>query len=85
MSDIIFKPHDDDFKEICEKYQSFEGENGYKVDLTSLENFLRQFLKLQLTFKDVQLLVDGLTRILKRALFINRHILWKEYMKFSKI
>lgn len=84
VSDIIFKPHDDDFKEICEKYQSFEGENGYKVDLTSLENFLRQFLKLQLTFKDVQLLVDGLTRILKKALFINRAYFVEGFNKLFK-
>lgn len=60
------------FKAVVKKYQSYNGVNNCKVTEKTLHKFLRQFLDLQCSKYEIELIIDGMLRILNHALFIER-------------
>lgn len=57
---------------IKEKYSSYEGPKGYKVTEKEIEDFFKQIMGACLNKNMCKTVVDGIYRLLDKALFINR-------------
>lgn len=73
QDDIFFRLLDKKlFKEVVNKFRSFLGVNACQVTEESLLKFMRQFLWLRLVKADLELLLDGILRLLKSAYYLDR-------------
>lgn len=57
---------------IKEKYSSYEGPKGYKITVDEIENFFKQIMSACLDKNKCKSVVDGIFKLLDKALFINR-------------
>lgn len=57
---------------IKEKYSSYEGPKGYKVTEKEIEDFFKQIMSACLDKNTCKTVVDGIYKLLDKALFINR-------------
>lgn len=72
VSDIILPDFDKDIKNICNKYQTYEGSKGKILLEKDVKDFLNQFLQIKISENECRILLDGVLRILENALFIDR-------------
>lgn len=81
-NDILFSLIDEDIIDrILKKYQNFLGKDSNKVTRQTLTDFLRQFLWINNTKKDLCTLLNGVLKLLENANYINREIFAKEESK----
>lgn len=60
------------FKVVIDKYRSFLGADSCQITEESLNNFLRQFLWLDMDKKDLVVLLDGILKLLESAYYLDR-------------
>lgn len=73
QDDIFFRLLDKKlFKEVVNKFRSFLGVKSCQVTEESLLKFMRQFLWLNLEKAELELLLDGVLRLLKSAYYLDR-------------
>lgn len=60
------------FNDVIKKYHSFHGKDSCQITEENLVSFLRQFLWLKLEKEELDLLLDGVLRVLKAAYYIDR-------------
>lgn len=67
-------PLDDNpmYSGIIKKYQVFSGVDGCKVDENTLKSFLKQFLRVNCSKADFEILMNGTLLLLNRAIFVDR-------------
>ena len=59
---------------IVRKYRSFHGAGECKIEKQRLLFFLRQFLRFELTKTELEMLLDGILRLLNSAYYIDREL-----------
>lgn len=57
---------------IREKYSSYEGPRGYKITENEIRDFFKQVMSACQEKSDCKTIVDGIYKLLNKALFINR-------------
>ena len=60
------------FSKALEKFRSFMGCNNCSVTKEDLLKYLRQFLKLQIKYEDIKLLLNGVLQIIVNAYYLDR-------------
>jgi HD superfamily phosphohydrolase len=63
------------FKEVLDKFQTFSGTGDSKITHDTLYSYLKQFFSLTCTKNDIKLLLDGILRLLKNGIFIDRKLI----------
>lgn len=69
---------------IKEKYSSYEGPKGYKITEDEIENFFKQIMSACLDKNKCKATVDGIYKLLDKALFINREYISKNILEKLK-
>lgn len=59
-------------RKVSEKFQTYEGSNGYKVSEAFIIDFLKQLLSYSTDKNELKLLLDGILRLLIKATYIDR-------------
>ena len=59
---------------IADKFRTFQGKDGSKVDIISLKQFFWQFLRVTTDKNELQTLYSGLISILQSSVYINREV-----------
>jgi HD superfamily phosphohydrolase len=74
LSDNIFESlySKEAFQAVVEKFHSFGGANDSKITQKTLFAYLRQFLHLKFTLKEIECLINGVLKLLADAQFIDR-------------
>lgn len=57
---------------IKEKYSSYEGPKGYKITEKKISDFFKQVMSVCQNKSECKIIVDGIYKLLDKALFINR-------------
>ena len=75
ISDILVEKHQTDIIEIARKFQTYEGIEGNTVNEEKIKAYLKQYTVCEFQeYRDVELLLDGIIKMLKKALFVNRRL-----------
>lgn len=72
VSDLILAGFEGKVEEVCKKFQTFEGTQGKTINQENVMAYLKQFLRLQMTKQDMEVLIDGIIRMLQRSTYIDR-------------
>ena len=72
VSDLILDGFESKVDEVCKKFQTFEGARGKTINRKNIMAYLEQFLRLQMTKQDMDILIDGIIRMLKESTYIDR-------------
>lgn len=77
ISDTLLANHISDYsiEKIVEKYNGYEGPDGYKISKQEVKNFLRQLMCACREKSKCKDLLKGVCILLEKALFINRSFL----------
>lgn len=73
ISDILLKKHQSEIEEVAEKFQTYEGKGGNTVNEEKIRLYLEQFMLCEFSnHEEAEWLLDGILKMLRKALFINR-------------
>lgn len=73
ISDILLKKHQAEIEEIAGKFQTYEGKGGNTVNEEKIRIYLEQFMLCEFSnHEEAEWLLDGILKMLRKALFINR-------------
>lgn len=73
IADFLLERHQTDIAGVVERFQIYEGKNGKTIDEEKVKSYLKQYLICDFSdYKEAKLLLDGILKMLKKALFINR-------------
>lgn len=73
VANILLTKYRSEIAELAKRYQTYEGKDGNTVDEDRIKDYLRQYLLCEFSdYKEAELLLDGILKMLRKALFINR-------------
>lgn len=72
VSELILSGFQSQIRELCEKFQTFEGAQGKTINMHKIKAYLEQFMKLSMTKEEINVLIDGIIRILQQNTYIDR-------------
>lgn len=73
IADFLLEKHQSDIASVVEKFQIYEGKNGKTIDDEKVKSYLKQYMLCDFSdYNEAKLLLDGILKMLKKALFINR-------------
>lgn len=75
ISEILLEKHQADIIELAKRFQTYEGKDGTTIDKKKIKAYLKQYMLCEFSdYKEAQLLLDGMVKMLRKALFINRRV-----------
>ncbi len=73
IADFLLEKHQSDIKDVVKKFQTYEGKDGKTIDEERVRCYLKQYMICDFSdYKEAKVLLDGILKMLKKALFINR-------------
>lgn len=73
-----------DFNNVIKKYSGFQGTGEWEINKERLIAFLRQFLRMELSYQEIFSLIDGIFRLLLDGYFIDRKLFVKAANQWFK-
>lgn len=72
---LLLEKYQSEIVELAGKFQTYEGKDGNTVNEEKIKSYLKQYMLCDFSnCKDAELLLDGVLKMLKKALFINRRL-----------
>lgn len=75
IADFLLEKHQSDIADAVKKFHTYEGRNGNTIDTERVKSYLKQYMKCEFSdHREAELLIDGVLKMLKKALFITRAV-----------
>lgn len=75
IADFLLEKYQMDIEDVVKKFHTYEGRDGKTIDAEKVKLYLKQYMTCEFSnYREAELLLDGILKMLKKALFITRGV-----------